>query len=118
MTDNERVERVKAEIRRLVDENAALLNEQLQCDAYNGQLCEQITGLERENAELDAALAASIAATDKAQAQAARWMHEARYWYARAQRLATTGVPYPVMDGPTKPDPVPVILGGVQVAEL
>jgi hypothetical protein len=82
------------------------------------ELQRKVDRLNSENAELDAALAAQMAATEDAQRQLTRWIHEARYWYARAQRLATTGAPYPVMDGPTQPDPVPVILGGVQVGEL
>jgi len=63
--------------------------------------------LEEMNAELAKALQ-----------QRDRWMAEARYWYARAQRLATTGAPYPVIGFVPDETPAPVVSGGVQVAEL
>ena len=74
------------------------------------QLRREVDRLNRENAELDQALAESMAATEKAQAQAVRWMQEARYWYARAGKLATGKSMMPVvLGGVPDEEPVPVV---------
>ena len=66
----------------------------------------EIEQLLEEMAELDAALAKALRQRD-------RWMREARYWYYRA---GTAGMD--VMPVVYNEEPVPVVSGGVQVAEL
>lgn len=70
----------------------------------------KIAALVAENAELDAALAESLAATEAERAKVTRWIVEARYWYARNSKRKT-GIP-PVIDTGIEAAPV-LILGGV-----
>ncbi len=70
------------------------------------ELKREVARMNQEHAELDAALAESMVRADvaneerdKAVAEKVRWMHEARYWYARAGQIATGQKVTPVIIG-------------------